>query len=400
MASPRPHVLFLTADQLRADAIGTHRAHATGAASAAVASETPHIDRLAERGVRFDNAYAAAPQCVPARATWLTGRHPPEHGALHNGMARRPLRAPSLYRSAADAGYLVGVLGKTHYYPPLTEADRVHVMWHYASTNATRGSDRWRAPNRTADTTLEGLLVAAFAGFLSYRARTAPLHPWFVHLSFVNPHPPLDAGSTDCGRLPIEHRRVDAARVSPALVLQHELSGASAVRSNLTLYLSRWRQRRRCYGGAVEYVDAMVGRALALVDLTSTLVLFTSDHGDMLGARGIGQKQAFYEAAWRVPLIVAGPGVPRDGADDGFACGVDVSATLRAAMGARDRAAPGADLRSGAARTGCPGWMGANLRAYVNATEKRVYENGRLVLRFARPGDPDELENLALRSAL
>jgi len=391
---PRPHVLFLTSDQLRADALGAYRAGDSltddRGGTVAVNATTPHLNALAQRGVRFSNAFTAAPECVPARATWLTSRYPAVHGAMNNGMARRPLRAPSLYRAAADAGYVVAMLGKTHYQPALTEDDRVSVMWHYVVSNATSAEDRWRAPNRTMDTTLEGVLVKAFAGFLGYQAHEAPHRPWFVHLSFVNPHPPID-----CARLPRGRSNLHWTRSTPPLVQADELQGNERFGGNVTLYQRDWRRRRRCYGATVEYVDSMAGRALALVDLATTLVVFTSDHGDMLGAHGIAQKSVFYEAAWRVPLLVAGPGVPRGRVDGGFACGVDVPATLRAAMRARGSEL-GVDLRSGAARTGCPGWMGADLQAYVNATEKRVYKNGRLVQRFARPGDPDELENLAL----
>ena len=114
-------------------------------------------------------------------------------------------------------------------------------------------------------------------------------------------------------------------------------------------------------------------------------MLFTSDHGDMLGSHGIAQKLVFYEAAWRVPLLVAGPGVPRGRVDGGFACGVDVPATLRAAMRARGSEL-GADLRGGAARAGCPGWIGADTRAYVNATEKRIYKHKTLVARLWNSG--------------
>jgi len=195
--------------------------------------------------------------------------------------------------------------------------------------------------------------------------------------------------------LPRGRSNLHWTRATRPLVNADELQGNERFGGNVTLYQTDWRRRRRCYGATVEYVDLMVGRALALIDLATTLVVFASDHGDMLGGRGIGQKSVFYEAAWRVPLLVAGPGVPRGRVDGGFACGVDVPATLRAAMRARGSEL-GVDLRSGATRTGCPGWMGADLRAYVNATEKRVYKNGRLVQRFARPGDPDEIQNLAL----
>ena len=98
--SPRPNVLFLTSDQLRADALGAYRAGDRltddRGGTVAVNATTPHLNALAQRGIRFSNAFTAAPECVPARATWLTSRYPEVHGAMNNGMARRPLRAPSL----------------------------------------------------------------------------------------------------------------------------------------------------------------------------------------------------------------------------------------------------------------------------------------------------------------
>ena len=384
----RPNVLFLSIDQLRTDALSCY---------GGTSSRTPHMDALAKRGVRFDEAYVSAPSCVPSRATWLTGLYPPQHGAVDNKLPfRAPGLHPLLYRAASDAGYTTAMLGKTHYKPELTESDRVNVFWPYWYSNPTIAADRWRAPNRTDGDTLEGLLVKAFEGFLAYARTTRPASPWFAHLSFVNPHPP-----DLCANLPSGRRPLPASRVQPPRTAFY----LYRLKLPLEEWNRKWLAYRACYGATVEYVDDMVGAALQLVNLATTLVLLTADHGDMLGDHGVEQKSVFFDQAWRVPLILAGPEVQArpNGVERGFACGPDVPMTLRRAMRAQlTRGHEGVDLRPSASTNASAGCLGYNFaantrtmqRAIVTKTFKRVHNGSRLWLWFLR-SDVWEEHNLA-----
>ena len=383
----RPNVLFLTVDQLRTDALGSY---------GGTWSRTPNIDALARRGVRFQQAYASAPLCVPSRTTWLTGLYPHQHGCVHNYARRLPGLHPLLYRAASDAGYTVAMLGKTHYRPELTEFDRIHVFWPYWTTNVTTAADPWRTPNRLPNQTLEALLVRAFGASIEYNARAyRPAKPWFVHLSFVNPHPPNLCEHLPIGWQPLPEERCPVPRLTLAEWDQQANSFAETAM-----------RRRRCYGTTVEYVDAMVGEALKLVDFASTLVLFTADHGTMLGDHGINQKGAFFDAAWRVPLLLAGAGVEHrpGGLESHFACGADVPMTLRRAMDARVPSYHyGVDLRFAAQtaqNTRCHGFLAVRtdgmVHAIVNATHKIVKNRTSVLQLFDRtPGvDPYEVDSL------
>jgi arylsulfatase A-like enzyme len=290
---------------------------------------------------------------------------------LSNQLPHRiPGLSPLLYRAASDAGYTVAMLGKTHYVPQLTETDRIHVFWPYFCTDPVSAADRWRAPNRTNESTLEGLLVRAFEAFVGYARATRPAAPWFAHLSFVNPHPPNLCANLPARRAPLPLERVKAPRTALWF---------PTVKRNLDAWKQRWVGYRACYGATVEYVDDMVGAALRRVDPNTTLVLLTADHGDMLGDHGVGQKGVFFDAAWRVPLILAGPEVwPRpDGVERNLACGADVPMTLRRAM--RARLTPGhagVDLRfswSQKQTSECRGYLGKAQMAIVNRDSKRVF---------------------------
>ena len=384
----RPNILFLTVDQLRTDALGSYGGRW---------SRTPHIDALAARGVRFDQAYASAPECVPSRATWLTGLYPLEHGAVNNYALRFPGMHPLLYRAASEVGYTVAVLGKTHYQPDLTEQDRINLFWPYWNTVPATGADTWRAPNRFPNQTLEALLVRAFGAAIEYNAHAYYVRkPWFVHLSFVNPHPPKLCENLPIGWRPLPKERCPMPRLTAAEADEHSNGFAEAMM-----------EARQCYGSTVEYVDAMVGEALKFVDFRNTLVLFVSDHGDMIGDHGVRQKSVFFDAAWRVPLVLAGVGVkPRpNGLETNFACGADVPMTLRRAMGARlSPMHRGVDLRvlEHVAKTAeCRGFLQTRdhgmVAAIVNSTIKAVRNKTHILQVFNRTlgVDPFEMNNLA-----
>ena len=249
----RPNVLLITLDTTRADRIGSYGYRG---------ASTPHLDRLAAAGVRFDRALSPAPLTLPAHASLMTGREPYAHGVRNNGYFVLPEDASTLAESFTAAGYDTAAFvsafvverqaglaqGFAHYDDALDRADME------MSLDVERRGDR---------------TVAAAARWLGSRTANKPFFVW-VHL--FDPHEPYAPPS------PFRERFVD-----------------------------------RPYDGEVAFTDAAVGNLLdaARYDGGATTVIVAGDHGESLGDHGESTHGLFvYDAALRVPLIMAGPGVP------------------------------------------------------------------------------------------
>ncbi len=317
---PRPNILFLMADQQRGDCLGAEGNRAI---------LTPHLDRLAAEGARFRCAYTSVPSCTPARATILTGLSPWHHGML--GYARVARRYPrELPRMIAAAGYHTLGIGKMHFHPQrnthgyaktiLDESGRVQ------SPDFISDYRRWFksvAPELNPDAT--GI------GWNSYRAaqyalpeRLHPTHwtgmeavkflkgydrdkPFLLKVSFARPHSPYDAprrfwrmyDDADLpGRVLGDWCRRHAQRGKPHAdsLWQGDL-GAEASRL-----------ARQGYYGNITLIDEQIGRMLEVLQqrgwLENTLILFTADHGDMLGDHHLWRKTYGYEPSARIPMLV------------------------------------------------------------------------------------------------
>ncbi len=373
MAEPenraRPNFLFVMCDQLRQDYLSCY-GHET--------LETPHIDRLAGAGVRFDNAFCQAPLCAPSRASFYTGRYQSSHGVCSNDDATR-VGEYMLGDYLRPLGYRTAVVGKTHSYKSQADIERCAIdpCSHLARTAASGGFEPYehheglypdpivpadlgyntylkslgyadRNPWQTrANSSIDGrgnmhsgwsLRSAAYpaavceehseTAFTTLRAmdfiRSAGARPWCLHLSYIKPHWPLIAPSPYHSRYrksdiqkPV---RSDCERENPHPVvdafMRAEYSRSYADDAVRDIAVP-------AYMGLVKQVDDHIGRLLAFLKerklLDTTVIVLTSDHGDYLGDHWLGEKDLFHEPSVKIPLIVVDPSV-RGQVAGGSAC--------------------------------------------------------------------------------
>jgi len=286
----RPNFVFIFADQLRAHALSSY-----GCPNV----ETPHLDRLAQSGVRFTNAVSACPLCTPYRGMIMTGRHPTHSGIVVN-MVRANPNQPTLATTFKQGGYHTAFIGKWHLYNWSEEA-RVPV-------GAPRlGFDHWQG----------------------YNYHETFNHAWYY--SNENPKKILmDGFETDVETdLALKYLRSRAGQDRPFLLVMapHPPHPPHTPENSPAGYLDRIRQdiqwlpnvpkpskrNARCYYAMIKNLDDNVGRLMAYLDESgqaeNTIVVFSSDHGEMLASRGQWGKNLPYAESAHIPLIVAGAGV-------------------------------------------------------------------------------------------
>lgn len=385
------NVLFIMADQLRRDHLGCY-GHPY--------LRTPHIDALARRGVRFEQAYVNSGVCGPSRMSFYTGRYPSSHGATWN---RVPLSIGemTLGEYLRDAGRNLTLAGKTHVMPDNEGLRRLHLDGgselrallergsfeeidrydgHHAPGKESGYPDFLRAHGYASDDPWSDYVISGLdaqgqvaSGWhmrnVHLPARVREEHsetayitdqamrfiakrgdePWALHLSYVKPHWPYMAPAP-------YHARYTASQCLPVLRSQDELRDAHPV-------LAAYRQSeesvsfasdecvrivRPAYQGLIEQIDTHLGRLFEQLDrfgvLKDTMVIFTSDHGDFLGDHWLGEKELFYDMIQRVPLIVVDPSAAADATrgtvEQRFIESVDIVPTVLDAL-----ALPGADHR-------------------------------------------------------
>jgi choline-sulfatase len=324
MREPRPNVLLIMADQLRAQSV-------PGYGNTIV--DAPNLASLAERGVVFESAYCNSPLCAPSRSSMLTGRLPSRIGVYDNG-AELAASTPTLAHYLRAAGYRTCLAGKMHFLGP----DQLHGFEERVTTDMYPAGFDWtpdwsRSPGdrlpwyhdmssvlepETSEATLQTDFDDEVA-FHSVRkildlARSDDPRPFFLLASFIHPHDPWEMPSAYVSRY--EGRQFDLPVVSA--IADDELDPHSRrVRSmcggeGLDIGEETIRKARRAYYAAVSYVDDRIGQLLEALDASGlrdhTIVVVTSDHGEMLGERGLWYKMTFFEPSARVPLIVTAPG--------------------------------------------------------------------------------------------
>ena len=323
--SERPNVLFIMADDLNAS-LGCYPGGK---------AQTPHLDRLAARGVRFDRAYCQFPLCGPSRNSMLCGLYPNATGILRNAQIFRQTIPShhSLPQAFRLEGYVSARVGKLyHYNVPKSVGTNGHddpASWEIETNPA--GCDRmeeepyifslkpgqfgatlsWYASPQPDNKHTDGML-AEDAIWLLERFAKRPDRPFFLALGFYRPHTPYVAPKSYFEAYPTEHISLvegvqDDIKDLPAMAL-----GSHKVEHDLLTDPLR-REAIQAYRASVSFMDAQVGlvltrlRELGLEE--NTIVVFTSDHGYHLGEHGLWQKMSLFEESARVPLIMAGPGV-------------------------------------------------------------------------------------------
>jgi choline-sulfatase len=322
----QPSIVIVMCDQLGAGALP---AYGHGQV------KSPNIDSLAQAGTVFENCYSNFPLCVPARLSFMTGKYCSNIGAWDNA-AQLPPDVPTFAHYLRSLGYRTCLSGKMHFIGP----DQLHGFEERVTTDICPSDFNWTAdwddPWRTMDWfhTMKNVSNAGIAerslqqdydeevAFHATRkifdwAREPDARPFLLVASFTHPHDPYVTpkrfwdlyrhDDIDMPRIPfIPPDRRDAH--SRRLWEQYD-------RGEFGITDEHIRNARHAYYGSISYVDERIGEILEALKRTklmdNTVVIFCSDHGDMIGERGLWYKMSFYDGSSRVPLIMAGPGIPR-----------------------------------------------------------------------------------------
>jgi choline-sulfatase len=312
--------LFISSDQ--------HNTRALGCYGHPVV-ETPNLDRLAARGTRFDNAYTNCPICVPVRASLATGRYVHQTRYWDNGHPYDG-QIDSWHHRLREQGHHVDSIGKLHFsgsgndHGFTNEVDPLHVVEGVGDILGCIRDDR--GPTRKK----RGGILESGPGestYLAYDVRNGDNgsawleeheddeKPWAVFLSFVCPHPPY-----------ICPQEYFDKYISQDLDFQPQWKESDWPQHPALDYMRKFfdfdpqftepqiKQMIAAYLGACSHLDAQIGRVLDKLDALgladSTRVIYTSDHGEHQGARGVWGKFSMYDESAGIPFIAAGPDVP------------------------------------------------------------------------------------------
>ncbi len=365
-----PNILFLVSDQHNAKALG-HAGHAD--------VQTPHLDRMAREGCRFENAITQNPICTPSRVSFLSGQYPHNHG-YYSLSGPHPGGLPNIFGHFRRAGYFTAAMGKIHCpeYWVEDDCDVFHESnsWRAGSVVGRSAAYTQFLRQRGLEELEDHILLPEFGerGRQSVDSRPSPLsfdesqegwladtaidamnaaaargQPFLLHVSFPRPH----QCTTPCQEF---WDLYDARQLNLPPNADYDLEAAGKA-PHLIASAKRWREsdwqlfeprtfaagrRRKLQGylGAVSQVDAAVGKLLAQLRASgqaeNTIVIYTSDHGDYAAEHGIMEKAPGIcsDAITRVPLIWWAPGRVKAGERVGDVVElVDISSTICALAG-------------------------------------------------------------------
>lgn len=317
--SKQPNILFLLSDEHSFRCMGHVHEEAGGEPVF-----TPTFDRLANQGTVFTDAYCLMPLCTPSRMCMLTGQHVRECGAWDNNVVLDP-SLPTMPKVFGAAGYTTCLVGKMHFGGNL----QFHGFQHRPYGDLTgRTGHQWEPLNLLVDsieerTTEAGLtaipesklqeevVASETIAFLREQQHATPDKPWFLCASFSRPHFPLTAPRRHFERY--WPNGVTAPKV-PASgdAYDHPMSvGMRAGFKVDRIAQEEMMRARAAYFGCVTYLDQVIGDLLLRLEadglLENTIIVYTSDHGEMAGEHGTWWKNGWYEACTRVPLIISTP---------------------------------------------------------------------------------------------
>jgi len=289
----RPNILYMMTDQHRGDCLGC-------AGNKAI--KTPNLDSIAKDGVLFSNAYSSTPSCTPARSGILTGLSPWHHGMIGYGRVAQKHRF-ELPGAMREAGYYLFGIGKMHWYPQRKLRGYHGILLDESGRAQTKGfvSDyrQWfKKEARTADRAVE---------FIESYERD---EPFMLKVSFARPHSPYDppqrfADTYSVEEMPKPHVGKWAQRYAG----HTDPPKPSLWRGDLGVEQAK--KARRYYYGSITLIDEQIGRILAALKkrrlYDNTLIIFFSDHGDMLGDHHLWRKTYAYEGSAKVPMLIRWP---------------------------------------------------------------------------------------------
>ena len=313
----RPNIALFMTDEHRGDCLGIE-GHPV--------LQTPYIDHLAASGVRFRRAYSACPVCVPARRTLMTGRKPASHGVLMNAVGW--LDGPTLPGELSRAGYQTHLVGKLHLFPRRKLYGFDSAVWADSPGGSPGGDDYQlflaREGVRTWDAGLahgahqngwvarpwhlpEHLHFTHWCAdqALEFLHRRDPTVPFFLKVSFHQPHQPCTPPQ------PYWDRYMAMDLPEPvvgdwARVYDGPVRGLPVTSWRTALEPELMRQYRAGYYGSINHVDDQIGRVLAALP-PDTVIVFVSDHGEMLGDHQWIRKRNAFEGSARIPFLLRLP---------------------------------------------------------------------------------------------
>lgn len=315
---------------------------------------TPALDRLAARGIRFSNAYTPCPICVPARASFATGRHVHQTRCWDNAHAYDG-KIPGWALRVQRAGHLIEAIGKMHFrraedplgfdrqHEPMHIVDGIGMVWGALRDPFPTLDPPFRLIKNVgvgvSNYNLYDRRIANQASeWLKARAREGG-GPWVLYVGFVAPHPPFIVPREYLDRYPLDRVPLPKAHDMPAENL-HPWIRAQREFIAQDRFFRDDEERRIAYASylaLLSFVDAQIGFVLdTLEELgleANTRILYTSDHGDSPGARGLWGKFNFYEESAKVPMILAGPDIEAGKVSETPVSLIDVHATVLNALG-------------------------------------------------------------------
>ncbi|MEM9203605.1 MAG: choline-sulfatase [Actinomycetota bacterium] len=319
----QPNIVFIQVDQLAASFLPAY---------GNTLAKTPHIDALTARALVFESAYTNFALCAPSRFSMLSGRLASEVGAYDNG-AEFPSSYPTYAHYLKAAGYHTALVGKMHF----VGADQLHGFDERLTIDIYPASFQWTGDwtdtsedhgNDSRSFTLAGPVTRNvqidYDEEVLHRARRKLFdlgrgvgiddgQPWHLTLSFTHPHDPYQCDHEHWARY--DHDEIDMPTVG-RLAEQDPYSFRLLQQTGLEHFEptdEQIRTARHGYYGSVSYVDDIVGSVVTTIREAgvedNTVIVFSTDHGDFLGERGLWYKRSFFEPSSRIPLMIAGPGI-------------------------------------------------------------------------------------------
>ncbi|MDG9759328.1 choline-sulfatase [Pseudomonas sediminis] len=318
----RPNILFIMADQMAAPILPLH--------DAASPVQMPNLMKLAEQAVVFDSAYCNSPLCAPSRFTLVSGRLPSKIGAYDNA-ADFPADVPTYAHYLRRLGYRTALSGKMHFCGPdqlhgyeerltsdIYPADYgwavnwdepdVRASWYHNMSSVLQAGPCVRSNQLDFD---EEVVFKA-RQYLYDHVRMTPEQPFCLTVSMTHPHDPYTIPREYWDRyedvdIPLPRQHLEQAEQDP-----HSQRILKVIDLwDKPLPEDKIRDARRAYFGACSYIDDNIGKLLKTLEecglAEDTLIVFSGDHGDMLGERGLWYKMHWFEMSARVPLLVHAP---------------------------------------------------------------------------------------------
>ncbi|MBC6408340.1 MAG: sulfatase-like hydrolase/transferase [Rhodobacteraceae bacterium] len=341
-----------------------HQARAMGCAGHPFV-QTPNLDALAAQGIRFSNAYTPSPICVPARAALATGRFVHEIRLWDNAMPYIGY-PPSWGHALQQKGVAVESIGKLHYrdaadpvgfdqeHLPMQVAGGVGMVWasireedkRTAPPGGGRMLGAYIGPGSSPYTEYDAAITQRACQWLQERASTGNKRPWCLFVGLVAPHFPLVVPQSFHDLYPAA--LLPEVKLHPSTGYRHHpwVAKQKALMDSETQFTSAAERlsARSAYYGLCSWLDYNVGQILKALEQSglheSTTLVYSSDHGDNVGARGLWGKSNFYQESVQIPMIVAGPELAPGCCETPVSL-LDLSKTIAQHFGADIAASPG-----------------------------------------------------------